>query len=611
MHSSGPGRCLVLVASDDLTGDELSAVRRLRSEGARIVSWQHPIGGQDRLPSPDVDKYLRDRGVEAQGLASLLGERVNTEVDEALIRFMKELGRARLGELGSFRDAFRYHGLSLWWWAELWLYYDTELRLHLRDVEALARLLEREAPARLVLVAPLGQLDRIARGLFSDVQTLGETRRRERSAPRPFAAFVRELLKMLGTGLKSSLRGVPHRTEGARRRVLCFTHASMWRKRENPETGEIDDVEMYFDRLLPMLEADGNVVIVVGVGPRDPFQRRGLTARLREMAGIGSKRLPYRPLSAYLSFSRALEASRAYWICFWHYRRLSRAPGLSEALTHRGVSLASEGKEALFEAFLRLIPSAMRSFVEIRALLAVERPDVFVLYAESTALGRAAVAAAASAHVPSFAIQHGIMYPFYYSHEHAPHEIVSPFDGTEGVPIPTRTAVFGRQAERLFLERGHYDAGRIVVTGSPKFDVLFQTRDRLQKSEIRSRLGLDDEAPLLVVASRFSSIGSAFRGLLRAAEAIPELILAGEAAPGGAAGALHGSGGSGIVHPHDSRLSERELARAHRCLERARDRGLVRFVRSARAGSPRARLESPEQPSNARRLRPGARRRPR
>ena len=83
------------------------------------------------------------------------------------------LGRTPLGPSGSFRSTFRYGERSLWWWVELWLYYDTELRLHVRDIEALARLLEHETPDRVVVVGDVRQLAKVVRDLAkkSEVQS--------------------------------------------------------------------------------------------------------------------------------------------------------------------------------------------------------------------------------------------------------------------------------------------------------------------------------------------------------------------------------------------------------------------------------------------------------
>ena len=89
------------------------------------------------------------------------------------------------------------------------------------------------------------------------------------------------------------------------------------------------------------------------------------------------------------------------------------------------------------------LPWAIRSFHEVEAALAWERPDVLVLYAEYSGLGRAAIAAAARVGVVSFAVQHGILYPRLYGAEHSAEEVGPAVDGRDCVPIPTRTAVFG------------------------------------------------------------------------------------------------------------------------------------------------------------------------
>ena len=86
-----PERVLVLVGSEHLGKDELSFLGRCASRGARVVAWQHPIVGQDRFPSPDIARYLQALGIEATPLPVALGEPVNTEVEEAVIAWMKRL----------------------------------------------------------------------------------------------------------------------------------------------------------------------------------------------------------------------------------------------------------------------------------------------------------------------------------------------------------------------------------------------------------------------------------------------------------------------------------------------------------------------------------------
>ncbi|MCI0407502.1 MAG: glycosyltransferase family 4 protein, partial [Acidobacteria bacterium] len=164
----------MLVARDGLAASQRELVRDLAAQGALIVGWQHSPLVQERFPSPDVASWLQQNAIAARPLGAILGESVSVEIDEAVIAWMKAFGRAPLSDRGNFRDIFRYRNLPLWWWAELYLYHDTPLRLYLRDIEALARLLESERPDRLVVVAPVRELAEAARALSERVEVHGE-----------------------------------------------------------------------------------------------------------------------------------------------------------------------------------------------------------------------------------------------------------------------------------------------------------------------------------------------------------------------------------------------------------------------------------------------------
>jgi UDP-N-acetylglucosamine 2-epimerase len=122
--------------------------------------------------------------------------------------------------------------------------------------------------------------------------------------------------------------------------------------------------------------------------------------------------------------------------------------------------------------------------------------------------------------VPTLGIQHGILYPGYYSYMHAPDD--------QECPRPTRTAVFGEAAKRFLVEEGRYAPESLVVTGSPKFDELLETARRFDREGLRRGLGVQPGERLIAVASRFHgirrthrSIGTVFRDLVRATESLP------------------------------------------------------------------------------------------
>jgi len=524
-ETHSPESALAIVASPRLKRREVDLLRDLASAGARIVAWQHPPIPQERFPGPDVAAALAQIDLDSIPLAKALGETVNVAVDEAVIAWMKALGRTPLSPSGSFRSLFRYRNLSLWWWAELFLYHETPLRLFVRDIEAMAQLLEKERPDRVILVGPVRDLGNVVVRLAGAAEVYG--------SPLPFPArrgwtslhFVGALIKMLGTGLKAMFRRAPQRRSAAERRLLFLTHASMWKEKPNGEEGAGELIELYLGQILTAVGSEEEEVKVVGVGPLVPFKQRGLQAIFRDVLELDDPHRPFVPIRRYFSFSLSLSLVTSSLSCWRMWRRFRRLPLQGEALQHRGVPLPKQALASFRDTFLLQLPWAIRSYREIEATLREEQPDLLVLYAEYSGLGRAAVAAACAQGTPSFAVQHGILYPRFYANEHARDEVGPGLDGVDSVPLPSRTAVFGSLARDLLIERGNYPPERIVITGSPKFDALVEAGQHFSKERTHGRLGLPLDAPMLVVASRFTAIGPVFAELVRAAETIDDLWL--------------------------------------------------------------------------------------
>lgn len=490
----------MLVSDPRLERAEIDRLRTLAAEGATLLAWQHPPIVQDRFRSGDVEGALRDASIAATSLGEALGS--DFEIDEAVIAWMKDFGRK------GFRDRFRSGALVLWWWAEIYLYHETPLRLIVRDIEALARLAERLSPTKIVLVHPVRALEAAARRFVPEVEVLGETIPGPPFWWRTTALHALDLLKMWGTGIKSIFRRRPPSKIGSPR-ALFLTHASMWREKR----------EMYFDGILPAV-ASRAATSVVAFGPPVPFRKRGFAVWLRDLLELRANALPYVHVRRYFSPALSLRLTREFFRAQALYREFRRTPELERTLSHRGVPLGPAALASFRDMFLRQIPWTMRSFLEVDRVLRLEEPDVLVLYAESSGLGRAAIAAARAHGVPSVAVQHGIMYPQYYSHEHAKDELER-----DPVPIPDRTAVFGELAKELLVQRGSYPEERIVVTGSPKFDALVDAASGYDPAATRSSLAVPEGARFLVLATRWSAVSPVFEELVRAVEGLNEVFL--------------------------------------------------------------------------------------
>jgi hypothetical protein len=290
--------------------------------------------------------------------------------------------------------------------------------------------------------------------------------------------------------------------------------------RRDAATGKLRAYEHYFDQLIPDVDATpGLRALSVAVGPGATFRCRRLIHR------VGDWLRPQRATAHYVHISRYTRPSLVRPILaatrqirrFW--RQFVRSGGFQSALSHHDVRFGDLAGPDLAATLLLQLPWAVRSMAELAEALRALTPSVLCLYAESSGWGRAALAACRAAGVRTLALQHGILYPKYFSLRH---------DADEGdCPRPDITTVYGESARRLLMDIGRYPAESLVVTGSPKFDDLVRTARQWDRDALRARLGVPAGQRLLVVAGRYralrdtlQAIGPVFSSLVTAVESL-------------------------------------------------------------------------------------------
>lgn len=500
-----------------VVGSAAAARARAQPSAGTIVAW-----------TDDAAAALRAAGAGFRTASDYVSADEQDRIDEAAIEWTKAWGTRSVWDGRAVRDLLVWKGVSLWWFAELYLHHSTECPRYVRLIETFLRVLEAEQPDE-VEAEGLTEEEAVLLGRACTARRIlfhGPAR------PRALPRWLRtqrvslrarlDLVKCAVTARKSALARAPAPSNPDGTPVALFlSHAAFWRQRRNPETDETAEYEHYFDRILPAVAAEGGMrAFVVAVGPRAAFRRRGMSDRLAEWARLHPEAGPYVHVNRFTSPRVLGEVRRAATTARRAWHALRRSPGMGEAFSHRGVGFADLAGPDLAGTLLRQLPWAVRSYEEMTEALLATRPAVVCLYAESSGWGRAAIAASRAAGVPTVAIQHGILYPKYYSYRHGADE--------SDCPRPDRTAVFGESARKILLELGHYPPESLVVTGSPKFDDLLATAARWDREEVRRRLDVGPAERLVVVASRYrgirdthASIGSAFPGLVRAVESLP------------------------------------------------------------------------------------------
>jgi hypothetical protein len=167
------------------------------------------------------------------------------------------------------------------------------------------------------------------------------------------------------------------------------------------------------------------------------------------------------------------------------------------ALELDGLDIRSAFVAALRSSLERLIDAEVHQLARVERLIEELAPAALLMSQEGHRTPW--LMAAARAGVPTFALQHGILYSTHpgYPDRRDPRLIV-----------PSRTFVFG-EYERRVLEAGAYDRGEVIVSGSPRLDLDARADDVAggrkdpegERAAVRAELGVADGDRMLIVST--------------------------------------------------------------------------------------------------------------
>ncbi len=164
-----------------------------------------------------------------------------------------------------------------------------------------------------------------------------------------------------------------------------------------------------------------------------------------------------------------------------------------------GVDLAPLMVDELQAFASKGLDATIRQVDRIGRLISELRPRAILLSHEGIRVSW--LVAAERREVPTFAVQHGVIYPTHPGYRHGrPATLV----------VPTRTFVYGDFERRVLRTFGSYGSDEVVVGGSPRLDLdagsrqdVDQAASAASRSEIRRSLGVRDGDQMLVVSTTF------------------------------------------------------------------------------------------------------------
>jgi hypothetical protein len=420
----------------------------------------------------------------------------------------------------SLKAALRLEHTTLWWWAELYLHHNTEAARRVRFLETVFRAFETFGGS-VVRTHGLTFDDTLLVERFCASGNLGFTRGQTVVPTRPagrsaMTLGLLEASKMVATASKGA--GGPDERL-IQKAIVFVSHAAFWKSRIGPN-GTTEPYEHYLDALLSESKRRGLPMVTLAVGPQSTFRTRSTSEKWKErLSSLRDDR--YVHINRFVTPRLAASALKAFGRALSVRNRFQNAPSLRSAFSHRGVSFDDLSQEDFGRTLLHQVPWAARSLLEFEAAFKELKPRLVCLYAESSGLGRAAIESARALKVKTLGVQHGILYPNYFSYERTRADIVL------GTPIADTTAVYGEDGVRLLETAFGYPKGLVVATGSPRYDALLALTRGVNRDERRQSLGLGATDKLVILASRYTGIrethkasGPAFPALLAAVRRI-------------------------------------------------------------------------------------------
>lgn len=497
------------------SGLEVDAARAAHRRGEKVVAGSEAAAAA-----------LSGSSIPFARALSALGDDPEMLLYRAAADWTKAFGsRAKDNAGQTLKEALRYRNTTLWWWAELYLHHNTEAVRHVRFIEQMEGLFDLHRPESIhahgapsddaVLLARLCG----ARGIgFRATVTLGA---RERERANGFLSGLVEASKVIATAVKRS-----REEQGTQRPkpVVFISHAAFWRTRP-AAGGRAEDYEHYLDAILSGSARRGFPVVTLGVGPQNTFRTRSRAEKWKERLSA-QRDDRFLHVNTLVTARVAAAALKAFGRAVSINHRFGSASGLVAAFSHRGVPFLDLAEGDLARTLLLQVPWAARCLLEFETAFRALDPRLVCLYAETSGLGRAAITAAQGLSVKTLGLQHGILYPNYFSYERSPEDLAL------GTPIADTTVMYGEEGVRMLETVFRYPKGRVVVAGSPGYDALAAELKTVNREERRQTFGLAPGQKLVILASRYKGIrdthkasGPAFAGLLAAIKGIEGALL--------------------------------------------------------------------------------------
>lgn len=417
-------------------------------------------------------------------------------LEKDILEWIKKWANIPVLDDKSIKQLLEYEDTSLWWLAETMLYKDSfgrysSLTEIVKRCETMKYALNKYKPERLIVESLDGLTARCA---FQVAEHLGIhmeiLKGRRHLGDSEFDEFYPRMVALV-KGTRTSMRAmIANINKGSfsqdpkkKHTVLFLSNYLSLRRGKEPDEDQMSDI--VFEPISQVLQEKHSI------SPRTMYIDRRYPLGLSSVKELASPNFPADLYEKVFSVRQAGENRRLRNV----WNELKRSKTFHGSLVFNGINLWPLLKDYFAFLFIKQFPKAVRCIHLMENALIKEGIRIVVIHNETSLYGRALIIASKKSDIKTIGIQHGNIGENHIDYFHTGEELPC--------PIPDITAVWGSCDHRALLESPLYNEENIVITGTPRYDVLSKANEKYSKEDLFERFKIDKDKIVAITTQPF------------------------------------------------------------------------------------------------------------
>jgi hypothetical protein len=268
--------------------------------------------------------------------------------------------------------------------------------------------------------------------------------------------------------------------------IIITSQDLEWRDIRDLQNNSTRRSDAFFDSILQRLSLNSDLNLV-GIYPVSPS--------IASMKIFIDKQknwyIQQKPFNIYSTrkISRLTKESRHYFKSLWE--KVSSDSAFREICRYDNVDLYEEIVYQFKYLFTISIPHEFKYIKMAEEMITRESPDLILIENEYSQFQKSLIAAAKIKRIPTIAIQHGVINST---------ECGYIFDKADRdkVILPDITCVYGKYHYDVLTDESIYERQGVIVTGQPRYDILFHAKDLFSKERFMAEHGINTGHKILL-----------------------------------------------------------------------------------------------------------------